>query len=48
MYFEDIVLHTVIEIPPAVIEKERMLQFAREYDNVPLHTDEAYAKGTHS
>ncbi len=47
MYFEDISLHTVIEIPPAVIEKEKMLQFAREYDNIPLHTDEAYAKGTH-
>lgn len=46
MYFEDIRLHTVIEIAPAVIEKEKMLDFARLYDNVPLHTDEEYAKKT--
>ena len=24
-----------------------MLQFAYDYDNVPLHTDEEYAKTTH-
>ncbi|MBQ8747622.1 MAG: MaoC family dehydratase N-terminal domain-containing protein [Clostridia bacterium] len=34
------------EIAPAVIEKEKMLSFAREYDNIPLHTDEEYAKST--
>ncbi len=47
MYFEDIKLNTVIDLAPAVIEKEKMLAFARDYDNVPLHTDEEYAKGTH-
>ena len=46
MYFEDIRKHTVIEIAPAVIEKEKMLDFARLYDNIPLHTDEEYAKKT--
>ncbi len=46
MYFEDIALHTIIEIPPAVIEKDKMIAFAKEYDNIPLHTDENYAKGT--
>ena len=46
MYFEDIELHTTIDIAPAVIEKEKMLDFARLYDNVPLHTDEEYAKKT--
>ena len=35
-----------IEIPPAVIEKEKMMDFARLYDNIPLHTDEEYAKTT--
>ena len=35
-----------VEPAPAVIEKEKMLAFAREYDNVPLHTDEEYAKTT--
>lgn len=46
MYFDDIRLGMTVQIPPAVIEKEKMLAFAREYDNVPLHTDEAYAKTT--
>ena len=46
MYFEDIKLHTVIELAPAVIKKEKMIEFAKEYDNIPLHTDEEYAKTT--
>ncbi len=46
MFFDAIQLNTVIELAPAVIEKEKMLAFAKEYDNIPLHTDEAYAKGT--
>ena len=47
MYFDDILLNTEIVLEPAVIEKEKMLSFARLYDNVPLHTDEVYAKNTH-
>ena len=35
-----------VEIAPAVIEKEKMLAFAKTYDNIPLHTDEEYAKST--
>lgn len=46
MYFEDIEINTVIELAPAVIEKEKMIAFAKEYDNIPLHTDEEYAKST--
>ena len=46
MYFDDVLLHTKISIPPVVIEKQKMLDFARLYDNIPLHTDEAYAKTT--
>ena len=46
MYFEDIKQGLTLEIPPAVIKKEKMLDFAREYDNIPLHTDEEYAKST--
>ena len=34
------------ETAPALIDKEKMLAFAREYDDVPLHTDEAYAATT--
>lgn len=46
MYFEDIRPGMSVEIAPAVIEKEKMLDFARTYDNIPLHTDEEYAKTT--
>ena len=46
MYFDEIKLGMTAEIAPAVIEKEKMLSFAREYDNIPLHTDEEYAKST--
>ena len=35
-----------MEIAPAAIEKEKMLSFARDYDNIPLHTDEEYAKNS--
>ena len=46
MYFEDMKLGATMEIAPAPIEKEKMLAFAHDYDNLPLHTDEAYAKTT--
>ena len=35
-----------VDIAPAVIQKEKMVAFAKDYDNIPLHTDEAYAKTT--
>ena len=44
MVFNDIKIGMVIDIPPAVIEKEKMMDFARLYDNIPIHTDEEYAK----
>ena len=46
MFFDDFKLDYTIEIEPAVIEKQRMLDFAYKYDNIPLHTDEEYAKTT--
>ena len=46
MYFEDFELNRTYDISPAVIEKERMLDFAHAYDNIPIHTDEEYAKTT--
>jgi len=46
MYFEDLKIGMTVEISPAVIEKEKMMAFARDYDNIPLHTDEEYAKTT--
>lgn len=47
MYFEELTLNQVIDIPPVTITKENMLDFASKYDNIPLHTDEEYAKSTH-
>ena len=35
-----------MDIEPAVIEKKKMMAFARDCDNIPLHTDEEYAKNT--
>lgn len=46
MYFDDLKVGNKITLAPAVIEREKMLAFAREYDNIPLHTDEEYAKST--
>ena len=46
MYFDELEIGMTVETEPAVIEKEKMLAFALEYDNVPLHADEEYAKTT--
>ena len=46
MYFNDLKIGMTVEIAPAVIEKQKMLDFARAYDPIPLHTDEEYAKKT--
>ena len=47
MYFDDVKIGMTVDIPSAVIEKEKMMDFARIYDNIPLHTDEEYAKKSH-
>ncbi|MBO4897137.1 MAG: MaoC family dehydratase N-terminal domain-containing protein [Clostridia bacterium] len=46
MYFDELTPGMTAETAPARIEKEKMLSFARDYDNIPLHTDEEYAKKT--
>ena len=46
MYFEDLKIGMTVDTAPAVIKKEKMVDFAHDYDNVPLHTDEGYAKTT--
>lgn len=43
MYFDELKLGMTVEIAPTVIEKQKMMDFARIYDPIPLHTDEAYA-----
>ena len=46
VYFDDLKLGFTVEIAPAIINKEKMIAFARDYDPIPLHTDEEYAKTT--
>ena len=46
MYFEDLSVGMSKTLQPGVINKDAMLDFANTYDNVPLHTDEEYAKTT--
>lgn len=46
MYFDDLKIGMTVDTAAAVIEKEKMVSFARDYDNIPLHTDEEYAKTT--
>ncbi len=46
MYFEDIKLGMEIELAPAVVDRQKMIDFAVNYDNIPLHTDEEYASKT--
>ena len=46
MYFDDLRLGMAVQIAPACIEKQKMLEFARTYDPIPLHTDEEYAKAS--
>ena len=41
MYFDDLKMGMTVDIAPAVIQKEKMVAFAKDYDNIPLHTDEA-------
>ena len=46
MYFDELKLGMAVDTEPVVIKKEKMIAFARDYDNIPLHTDEEYAKST--
>ena len=46
MYFDDLIIGMTVNTPKVLIKREKMLAFAREYDSIPLHTDEEYAKTT--
>lgn len=46
MYLDDIQLNMEIDIPEVAIDQQRMMDFARLYDPIPLHLDEEYAKNT--
>lgn len=44
MYLEDIKLGSELTVENIVIEKEEMLDFAKKYNPVKIHTDEDFAK----
>lgn len=46
MYFDELKIGMAVDTAPAVIKKDKMILFAHDYDNIPLHTDEEYAKST--
>ena len=46
MYFDELKLGMTVATEPVVIKKEKMMAFAHDYDPLPLHTDEEYAKTT--
>ena len=46
MYFEEFEAGTQFNIDNVVIDKNDMIDFAKKYDYIPLHTDEEYAKKT--
>lgn len=47
MYFDELKKGMSVKLDPVVIDKKEMVDFAERYDNVPIHTDEEYAKSTH-
>ena len=46
MYFDELQLGMTVDTEPVVIKKEKMIAFAHDYDPLPLHMDEDYAKTT--
>ena len=46
MYLDEVRIGMKKELPAVVIDKQRMLDFARLYDPIPLHLDEEYARST--
>jgi acyl dehydratase len=46
MYFDELKIGMKVDTEPALIRKDKMIEFAKDYDNIPLHTDEEYAKTT--
>ena len=46
MYFDELKVGMSVKTAPVVIDREKMIRFAQDYDNIPLHIDEEYAKTT--
>ena len=46
MYLDEVTVGMEIELPDVRIDRERLTAFAQDYDPIPLHLDETYAKST--
>lgn len=46
MYFEELILNQPVTLESVVMKKDDMIAFSEKYDNIPLHTNEDYAKKT--
>ena len=46
MFFEDFSVGQSWQVAPFTISREQIIDFARLYDPLPVHTDEQYAKTT--
>ena len=44
MFFEDFKIGLSVEIEPVKIKKCDILDFAKKYEDIPIHTDDEYAK----
>ena len=47
MFFNELKIGMQIKTQPVTMQNEDMISFSQKYDNIPLHTDEDYAKTTH-
>ena len=46
MYYEELRVGMSVKTEEVVIDKKRMLDFANEYNPLPVYTDEEFAKTT--
>ena len=46
MYYDDIKFGMTVQIAPVIIKKDKMMDFARTYEHISLHTNEEYVKAS--
>lgn len=46
MHFEDFFLEQRFSLPPVLVDGEKMLTFATDYDPLPIHLDSRHAEAT--
>jgi acyl dehydratase len=46
VYFEEFAVGQSYDIPAFTVTREQIIAFAKDYDPLPLHLDDEYARGT--